>query len=72
MKKKSNLDEMRYLAIRQGFMINRKSFAGLARRLKVSRATVSLVAQGKRGSLRVRRAIARAINSKAEELWTSK
>lgn len=47
------------------------TLAGIARKKKVSRQFVHSVATGKRRTERIRRAIARAVGKRVEELWPS-
>ena len=67
--KMSNKNAERYLDLkgkmaRAGIKCNR-----IARRLKVSPALVTYVLQGRKKSVRVRRALARALNTKMEDLF---
>jgi lambda repressor-like predicted transcriptional regulator len=48
-----------------------KSQAKIARRLGVSKAQVTMVIKGKRAQKRVRRAIAKAVGRRVNELWPS-
>lgn len=59
----------RYRLIKQGFAGSGRTFADLARRLNVSASAVTHVAQGRRVSRRVRRAIARALGMSYRNLW---
>ena len=59
----------RYRTIRREMFNRGVTMRAVGRRLGVGHPTVTLVAQGKRVSRRVRRALARAVGMKYEELW---
>ena len=60
---------IRYRLIRQSFVITDKTFAGVAKALKVSRGMITHVAKGRRVSRRVRYALARALGMSYRKLW---
>jgi len=57
------------LKIRVLLLEQDKNFASVARELGVDRTLVYRVAAGERKSPRVRRALARIVNMRVEELW---
>ena len=59
----------RYRTIRREMFSRGITMRSVSRRVGVGRPTVTLVAQGKRVSRRVRRALARAIGMQYQELW---
>jgi transcriptional regulator with XRE-family HTH domain len=59
----------RYLLIRQRLLARGSRMAQLSRRLHVSKAAVTLVAQGKRVSRRIRGGLARACGMTVKEMW---
>lgn len=62
-------DNMRYLLIRQGFLLRGMTFADVARRLHVTPGAITHVAKGRRVSRRIRRALARALGTSYSQLW---
>jgi len=57
------------LEIKIALIRSRKTQAQIARKLGVSKAQVTMVIKGKRAQKRVRRAIAKAVGKRVEELW---
>jgi transcriptional regulator len=62
-------DVKTYRRIRCALVGRGVTFAAIARRLKVTRCNITLVAKGQRVSRRIRRALARACSLRMEELW---
>jgi len=63
------IDAIRFRLIKDRMAFRRITFASVAKRLGVTRATVTLVAQGGRVSKRVQTALARACQLREKELW---
>lgn len=66
---KKDASHYRHMVIRQALLLTGTSFSSIARRVGVSRMTVSYVARGMRRNEKVRKALSKAAGLKHRELW---
>lgn len=65
------LNDESIIEIKVALLRSKQTQAQIARRLGISKQYVNTVIKGKRTTMRVRKAIAKAVGKRVEELWPS-